>query len=179
MESCCTNSSEIKSNESVFCKLCRNDGRKVDSITVKALLKEGKLYNFIPNCQYYYCETIDCDTVYFTSVTETYFSTSDIKTEIALKNRKRNGYLCFCFGHTFKEIKKEIKTKGETDIAERIAERVKLKSCACEVKNPSGRCCLSEIKKVIKEISPTTKPSIRKRRIVRVLSAISTVFFPN
>ncbi|HEY6324505.1 MAG TPA: hypothetical protein VJA16_23410 [Thermoanaerobaculia bacterium] len=34
-----------------------------------------------------------------------------------------------------------------------IRERVQAGDCACEVRNPTGRCCLGEVQRVVRELS--------------------------
>jgi len=149
--SCCGNTSAVKTNHSALCQSCGEDGKKVDHLAIKSLLKEGKLHDFKPKSQYYYCKTSGCDTVYFTNEENTSFRTKDIKTEIALKNQNREGYVCFCFAHTVKEIEEKVIAKGESHISQNIVAECQLKKDACEVKNPRGKCCLSDVKWVEKE----------------------------
>ena len=40
---------------------------------------------------------------------------------------------------------------GRSTIAERIAAEVKAGNCACEVKNPSGKCCLGDVTRTVQD----------------------------
>lgn len=151
MSDCCSTSCEIDIKKPAICKSCGEESKKVDSLAVKSLLKEGKLHDFEPVAQYFYCKTRGCETVYFTDGSDTVFTTRDIKTEIAQKSKNREGYVCFCFAHTVKEIGEEVKAKGENHISKSISKECKLKKDACEVKNPRGKCCISDVKKIEKE----------------------------
>jgi hypothetical protein len=53
--------------------------------------------------------------------------------------------VCYCFGLTRKDIENEIAETGRSTVADRISAEVKKGTCACEVKNPSGKCCLGEV----------------------------------
>jgi hypothetical protein len=53
--------------------------------------------------------------------------------------------ICYCFGFTRKDIEDEIAETGCSAVADRISAEVKAGRCACEVKNPSGKCCLGEV----------------------------------
>ena len=45
----------------------------------------------------------------------------------------------------------EITATGRSTIAERISAEVKAGNCACEVKNPSGKCCLGSVTRVTQD----------------------------
>jgi hypothetical protein len=45
-------------------------------------------------------------------------------------------------------ILKEIQETGKSSYSTWIAKEVKYGNCACDVRNPSGKCCLGDIKRV-------------------------------
>lgn len=59
--------------------------------------------------------------------------------------------ICYCFGFTRKDIEDEIAETGRSTVADRITVEVRAGRCACELKNPSGKCCLGSIKRVVKD----------------------------
>jgi hypothetical protein len=44
------------------------------------------------------------------------------------------------------EIESELRQSGASTVVDRIAAKVKARECACEVRNPSGQCCLAEVR---------------------------------
>lgn len=58
-----------------------------------------------------------------------------------------SGLLCYCFGYTKADLEREQRnrTDGASSILETIRERTRAGECACEVRNPTGRCCLGEV----------------------------------
>jgi len=44
------------------------------------------------------------------------------------------------------EIECELRQSGTSTVVDRIAAKVKARECACEVRNPSGQCCLGEVR---------------------------------
>ncbi len=44
----------------------------------------------------------------------------------------------------------EIRSTGKSTVAERITAEVKAGNCACEVKNPSGKCCLGDVTRAVR-----------------------------
>ena len=59
--------------------------------------------------------------------------------------------VCYCFGFTRKEIQREVVETGRSTILDRIKTEVKAGNCACEVKNPSGKCCLADVTRAVKD----------------------------
>ena len=53
--------------------------------------------------------------------------------------------LCYCFGFDESHIREEIAQTGTTTVPERISCLIRKGLCACDVLNPSGKCCLGEI----------------------------------
>ncbi len=60
--------------------------------------------------------------------------------------------ICYCFAHTRGEIGAELRAHGETTVPRRITAQIKAGNCSCEVLNPSGRCCLGEVNRVVELI---------------------------
>ena len=46
----------------------------------------------------------------------------------------------------------ELRESGETNVVERITAEVKAGNCACEVRNPGGKCCLGEVERAVNEM---------------------------
>lgn len=63
--------------------------------------------------------------------------------------------ICHCFGFTREEMAAEVVETGSSSIPEVIAERCRRGLHACEVKNPSGHCCLGDVRKALKEMTST------------------------
>ena len=63
--------------------------------------------------------------------------------------------VCYCFLYRRSDLEREIVTVGEAQISARIATEIKTGNCACEVRNPTGRCCLGDVHKVSQELVST------------------------
>jgi hypothetical protein len=57
--------------------------------------------------------------------------------------------ICYCFDITERMVLEEIEATGRTAIPDYIKAQVKAGRCACETKNPSGRCCLGVVTTVV------------------------------
>ncbi len=60
--------------------------------------------------------------------------------------------LCYCFGFTEGFARREIARTGESSVSKQVSQFIKEKLCVCEIRNPSGACCLGEVNKAIKRL---------------------------
>ena len=65
-----------------------------------------------------------------------------VRTKVGLKEQSADGLVCYCYGVTKAEA------AGDTSIRDFVIEETKQRQCACETRNPSGRCCLADFPKV-------------------------------
>jgi hypothetical protein len=124
--------------------------KQVDVLTVKSLVRHIPLG--MPNDQYYFCEARDCDVVYFPFDPQApTFRRLDLVVRVGAKETADPIPICYCFGFTRKDIEDEIAASGRSTVAERISAEVKQGNCACEVKNPSGKCCLGDVTCIVRD----------------------------
>lgn len=151
MRHCCSVSAN--SNNAPAVVVCPADGRRskrVDRLTVKSLVR--KLPLGMPKAQYYFCGASDCDVVYFALDAEApKFCREDLLVRVGAKETTDPIPICYCFGFTRLDIWDEIRSTGKSAIAEWIAAEVWADRCACEVKNPSGNCCLGDVRRTVKD----------------------------
>ena len=77
-------------------------------------------------------------------------SPDEIRLFIQIWRRLADG-LDFCFGYTRKMAWDEIAETGKTEIPNKIKAEIQAGNCACEIKNPSGSCCLGNVHRVVRE----------------------------
>jgi Zinc binding domain len=151
MSDCC--SVNAKSGGAPAVMACPANGarsKRVDARTVKSLVR--KLPLGMPHTQYYFCDASDCELVYFALDTEApRFRREDLVVRVGAKETADPIPICYCFGFTRQDIWDEIWRTGKSTVAERIAAEVEGGRCACEVKNPSGKCCLGDVVRTAKE----------------------------
>jgi hypothetical protein len=124
--------------------------KKVDMLTVRSLVRRLPLG--MPQTQYYFCEVRDCEVVYFASNPRApVFRRSDLLVRVGAKEESDPIPLCYCFGFTRKDIENEIAETGRSTVTDRITAEVKATNCACEVRNPSGKCCLGDVRRVVRD----------------------------
>ncbi len=64
--------------------------------------------------------------------------------------------LCYCFDLTRRSVADEIAGTGQSSAVAAITELIKAGQCACDVKNPSGQCCLGDVRRYEKEAAEQT-----------------------
>lgn len=151
MSDCC--SVNAKSDAAPAVMVCPVNGarsKQVDMLTVRSLVRHLPLG--MPGTQYYFCEAPDCDLVYFPFDRQApSFRRSDLLVRVGIKESLDPIPVCYCFGFTRKDIVDEIAVKGRSTVLERITAEVKAGNCACEVRNPSGKCCLGTVTRVVQD----------------------------
>jgi hypothetical protein len=151
MSDCC--SVNVKAGTAPEVMACPVNGarsKQVDMLTVKSLVRRIPLG--MSNDQYYFCEARDCDVVYFPFDPQApTFRRQDLVVRVGAKETADPIPICYCFGFTRKDIEDEIAASGRSTVAERISAEVKQGNCACEVKNPSGKCCLGDVTRIVRD----------------------------
>jgi Zinc binding domain len=123
--------------------------KQVDMLTVKSLVRRLPLG--MPNTQYYFCEAPSCDAVYFPLDTQApLFRREDLVVQVGSQEIEDPLLVCYCFGFTRQDIWEEIRSAGKSMVAKRITAEVEAGRCASEVKNPSGKCCLGDVTRMVR-----------------------------
>jgi hypothetical protein len=124
--------------------------KQVDMLTVKSLVRHLPLG--MPKTQYYFCEAPGCDAVYFPlDARAPLFGCGDLTVRVGAKETADPIPVCYCFGFTRKDIQREVVKTGRSTILGRIMTEVKAGNCACEMKNPSGKCCLGDVTRTVRD----------------------------
>ncbi len=150
MPDCCSVNESVREVPVVMnCPVSGTRSKQVAALTVKSLVR--RLPFKMPPTQYYFCDAPGCDIVYFPADSQApTFRCGDLLVRIGAKEIEDPIPVCYCFGITKNQIEQEIRSVGKSTAAERITAEVKAGNCACEVKNPSGKCCLGDIARAVK-----------------------------
>jgi len=150
------------------CPRCKQVGRPVERITLKALLRPPGLVR-LSAAHHRFCPTSDCPVVYFGR--EESFERDDITVPVFQKEVPGARLVCYCLSVTEAEIRREILESGRSAAADQIRTLVNAGRCACEVKNPQGSCCLGNVAAVTKTVhdkaqgdAKPTDPPVPTRR---------------
>lgn len=176
------------------CPKCGKKGKTVKPVTLRALLKDEYAAEVaIPdesvcesgckpskgNTGWRFCDSPDCDVVYFGEQNGVTFTKHQLKVSVGVKEKAGERPLCYCFRHSVATITEELRTKGRSDAQEDIRRKMKDPGCSCEVKNPSGSCCLGSVAKGIDtakaELNPTTPSGNKTETISKIGTVLSAI----
>lgn len=132
------------------CPICGVRGKPVARVTLQHLLRPESLPELI-DAPFFFCETPECDVVYYSEFGERLFDKDDLRVRVGVKENVDPIPVCYCFGFTERDIIGDVAAHGHSTIDEIIRRNVKAGLCSCEVSNPSGRCCLGRVQKAIKK----------------------------
>lgn len=144
MSECCAG----REQAAALCPICGVKGKPVSTLTVKSLVRDHK--RVAADASYWLCRVPTCDVVYFSLAVT--FHKSDLKVRVGFKEQEDPIPLCYCFDYSRADISREMGLRGETDIPKKVKAEIQRGFCACEVKNPSGACCLGDIGQAIQQI---------------------------
>ena len=193
---------QTKTANRVGCPSCGEKGKRVSTVTLEALLEEEFAKSWTADnhscrgatgegCKpingetaWRFCESRDCDVVYFSEEGDTTFTKSQLKVPVGVKEEAGERPLCYCFGHSVASIKKEFRTKSQSKALEDIRTKMKDPGCRCATENPSGSCCLGSVAKGINiaqveleasEVQPSATPSKPPYNRGEMIAKIGTV----
>lgn len=128
------------------CPRSGSAGKPVDWLTVASLVQS----RVPPRQDLWLCRDPDCAVVYF-GARGLLLTADDLRVVPGFKTGS-DGLVCYCFGHRKDDIARDLAERGETSILESIKTEVEAGNCACEVRNPAGKCCLGEVQRTINQL---------------------------
>lgn len=144
--SCC---GEVETCTTSLCRACGNPGTPVSAITIESLVRNNRRPLLVTAEGYSFCHTPDCDVVYFNNNACEYIEKDEVKVRVGIKEKEDPRPICYCFGWTREQIDDEIARTGKSLAIEDITVKIKTLGCDCQRNNPSGMCCLTEVKNYI------------------------------
>lgn len=121
-------------------------GRPVDWTTVAALTT-GRVP---PKQEFRLCRTAGCEVVYY-GAAGSVLTVGDLSVRPGFK-AGGDGLICYCFLLREDDIVRQVAETGKADVLQAIKDEVQAGNCACEVRNPSGGCCLGEVRQTIRAL---------------------------
>ena len=86
--------------------------------------------------------------------------TDSVSTQVGLKATDKVTPVCFCFAHTADDLAEDfVANDGVSQIKASIKVAVADSQCACEHLNPSGKCCLVDVRRTLKNFARPTPVS--------------------
>jgi len=155
-ESCATVLTDQRATP--HCTDCGTEGRPVERQTILHHVKHEHLER-VNDEIYRFCPDPNCEVVYFGNG-GTRFMNDDLRELVTAKTKGDHRPICYCFGFTEGDARKEIKRTGQSTIPATVSGLIKAGMCACEVRNPAGVCCLGEVNQTVKRLSAQHKSPV-------------------
>ena len=137
------------------CPVCGSPGRKVSSLTLDHHIPPDRRKEFENEATF--CLNPLCDVVYCDANGKVARKAETVL-PVTIKDSGDDVFVCYCFDHKRRDLRRDLNEKGWTDIPNKIKQGVKEGRCDCERKNPQGACCLGNVTKAIKKIQSESSP---------------------
>jgi len=137
------------------CARCNTRGRSVSLITLRAQVARAK----DDSGSFFFCATSTCPVVYFDETHRIEYVIDDLPQAVFQKSTNPSRLVCYCFEHSVESLLAEVQAVGESTAATSIGAQCRAGFDRCEEKNPQGRCCLGNVRAVVKPVLRLAKRS--------------------
>ena len=141
MSGCCGGGSSSKAAAKLACPNCRVLQKPVSYVTVLHHTRHPYNQELDEDRNYFFCRNSSCNVVYFDSNEES-LAVEEVRGPIGQKMDTPSRPICYCFDVTEEQVLEELAQDGASITKEFVKALTSGKLCACEIRNPSGRCCL-------------------------------------
>lgn len=142
MSDCCASNSPKATNQA--CPECGIACKPVEMRTLYHQVRFPANQEIISDT-YYFCPNKSCTTAYFSTV-----GNNIPKQHLTTYQDIQNAKLSFCFDIHAADYLTALRTNNAEPIKNFVIQRTKSGECACELRNPSGQCCLARFKQLEK-----------------------------
>ena len=146
MSSCCSGGS---SSSAQTCPQCGISGKSISMKTVFHQVKFPEVLS-IETGSFFHCAEKSCSIAYFSQEGVVIFK-RELRAFDELSNK-----LCYCFDVNAEQYIQALKDNIATEIKNFVIQKTKSGDCGCEIRNPSGQCCLASFKQLEKNLNVTT-----------------------
>ena len=142
MSNCCSKPGQKTSQA---CPQCNIDCKPVTMRTLYQQVRFPENQQIVAD-HYFFCPSRDCLTAYFSGT-----GNSIAKSLLITQQAIQSDTLCYCFDISSACYRSALQTHTAEPIKNFVIQRTKSAECACEIRNPSGQCCLAKFKQLEKE----------------------------
>lgn len=98
-----------------------------------------------------FCRELVCGVVYFAERGGAVLGRDALTVRVGLKEDAPDRPVCYCFGYSAADIEADVTATGTSSIPGIITERCRRGEDRCPETNPEGRCCLGNVRAVLRE----------------------------
>lgn len=140
---CCPTNTSTKTKQ--ICPECGSSCKSVGMATLYHQVRFPDNQALITD-SYYFCPAKACAVGYFSN-------TGNAIPKQLLRSYQaiQNDALCYCFDIDAEQYLLALKAQRAEPIKDFVMQRTKAGECACEIRNPSGQCCLTNFKRLENE----------------------------
>ncbi len=138
MSDCCSSSS--CKNKKVRKHSCPVNGKAYAPVSEQTVMQHLRSPWLWQPQQMYFCNDPECSIVYF-GEDDSILTTDALRTAVGIKDKSEQATICYCFGIT------RCQALQNPELKTFVIEQTRKRLCACEVRNPSGKCCLKDFPK--------------------------------
>lgn len=142
-DSCCSTNTSTKTKQ--ICPECSSTCKSVGMPTLYHQVRFPENQSIVTDC-YYFCPAKTCPIAYFSNADNTI-----PKLHLRSYQSIHNDALCYCFDIDAEQYLSALKDQRAEPIKAFVMQRTQAGECACEIRNPSGQCCLANFKRLENE----------------------------
>lgn len=133
--------------------ICPVNGKTYQSVSRRTMLHHvRKPWNSpLPQQDYFFCTDPDCNVVYF-GEDNSQILRKELRESVGQKSRHPQRTICYCFDIKLADIQ-----HNPQQLKQYVIEQTKHSQCDCQIRNPSGKCCLKDFPANKSNESPTKK----------------------
>ena len=138
---------EAKHHRDLPCPACGRPGKRVPEETPGALVRPEAAGQVVAGMRYRFCATPGCPVAYYPDAAGAAppIAVGALRVPVGQKGMGDPRPLCSCFGFTEADVRARAAAAGEP-VSAVVKRRMRGPGCACATKNPSGHCCLGDIR---------------------------------
>jgi hypothetical protein len=129
------------------CPVCAHEGSGIPRKVLFQHLDAKGILDIFNWRGAYVCMSASCPCLYYSG--SHWISHERCNKRVGFKCAEAPRLLCYCFGYTAEEILKKAELGQEKPILDQIEGYLGKGARLCQSTNPTGRCCLSQIKECL------------------------------
>lgn len=144
MSDCCARDAV----DQAACPSCGANGASVGSLPVRSHRPQA------PCGDWQHCATPGCTVVFH--LADVVIGEHELGTRVGDKGTAKPTPVCYCFGHTAFSLAEDLAANSGVSTANKaVKDAVAAGQCRCEQLNPSGNCCLADMRRTLETIRST------------------------